>query len=85
MKISKLYHSPLKNFTKSGIIDQNSVILSKYDVKVSKVNQVIYFSAIIRMSNMKAVTQILFEIFCTQDFQISVSRGASLKRGMTLT
>ena len=48
---------------------QNSVILSKIDKKISKVNQVIYSLAPISVSNTKALAQILFEISCTQDFQ----------------
>ena len=48
---------------------QNSVILSKFDKKFSKVNQVIYSLAPISMPNMKALAQILFEISCTHDFQ----------------
>ena len=47
---------------------QNSVILSKFDKKFSKVNQVIYSLAPISIPNMKALAQILFEISCTQDF-----------------
>ena len=54
---------------------QNSVILSKCEVKFSKVNQVIYSSAPISTPNMKALAQILFEISCTQDFQILFSKG----------
>ena len=48
---------------------QNSVILSKFDEKFSKGNQVIYSLAPISIPNMKALAQILFEISCTQDFQ----------------
>ena len=54
---------------------QNSVILPKFGVKFSKVNQVIYFSAPNSIPNMKAIAQILFEISCTQDFQILFSKG----------
>ena len=46
----------------------NSVILSKFGVKFSKVKQVIYSSAPTCIPNIKAVAQILFEISCTQDF-----------------
>ena len=60
---------------------QNSVILSKFRVKFSKVNQVIYFSAPTRILNIKALAQILFEISCTQDFQILLSKGHNSKRG----
>ena len=48
---------------------QNSVILSKFDKKFSKVTQVIYSLAPISILNMKALAQIFFEISCTQDFQ----------------
>ena len=54
---------------------QNSAILSKFEVKFSKVNQVIYFSAPISMLNTKALAQILFEISCSQYFQILLSKG----------
>ena len=47
---------------------QNSVILSKFDKKFSKVNQVIYSLAPISILNMKVLAQILFDISCTQDF-----------------
>ena len=49
---------------------QNSVILSTFDKKLSKVNQVIYSLTPISISNMKALAQILFEISYTQDFQV---------------
>ena len=58
----------------------NSAILSKF-CQSSKVNQVIFFSAPIGISNMKALAKILFEISCTQDFQILFSRGHDSKRG----
>ena len=48
----------------------NSVILLKCEVKFSKVN----LSAPISIPNMKALAQILFEISCTQDFQILFSK-----------
>ena len=54
---------------------QNSVILSKFWVKFSKVYHVIHFSALTSIPNMKALAQILFEISCTQDFQILFSKG----------
>ena len=60
---------------------QNSVILSKLWVKFSKVNQVIYFSALTSIPNMKALAQILFEISCTQDFQILFSKGHNSEKG----
>ena len=63
------------------IIFQNSVILSKFDKKFSKVNQVIYSLAPISIPNMKALAQILFEISCTQDFQDFFSKGDNSERG----
>ena len=59
----------------------NSVILSKIDEKSSKVDQVIFFSAPIGILNMKDLSKILFEIPCTQDFQIWFSKGHYSKRG----
>ena len=63
------------------MIFQNSVILSKFDKKFSKVNQVIYSLAPISIPNMKALAQILFEISCTQDFQDFFSKGDNSERG----
>ena len=63
---------------------QNSVILSKCEVKFSKVNQVIYSSTSISIPNMKALAQILFEISCTQDFQILFSKGHNSEKGHNL-
>ena len=60
---------------------QNSVMLSKFGVKFSKVNQVIYSSAPNSIPNMKAIAQILFEISCTQDFQILFSKGHNSIKG----
>ena len=60
---------------------QNSVILSKFDKKFSKVNQAIYSLAPISIPNMKALAQILFEISCTQDFQDFFSKGDNSERG----
>ena len=64
---------------------QNSVILSKFDKKFSKVNQAIYSLAPISIPNMKALAQILFEISCTQDFQREIIQkgGISQKRQKT--
>ena len=59
----------------------SSIILSKFDGKSSKVNQVIFFSTPIGIPNMKALAKTLFEIFCTQDFQILFSKGHNSKRG----
>ena len=60
---------------------QNSVILSKFRVKFSKVNQVIYSSTPTSIPNIKALAQILFEISCTQDFQILFSKGHNSEKG----
>ena len=60
---------------------QNSIILSKFGKKFSKVNQVIYSLAPISIPNMKALAQILFEISCTQDFQDFFSKGDNSERG----
>ena len=64
---------------------QNSVILSKFDKKFSKNNQVVYFLAPISIPNIKALAQILFEIRylkkCTQDFQEFFSKGDNSERG----
>ena len=59
----------------------NSVILSKFDEKFSKVNQVIYSLALISIQNIKALAQILFEISCTQGFQDFFSKGDNSERG----
>ena len=59
----------------------NSVILSKFDGKSSKVYQVIFFSTPIGIPNMKAPAKTLFEISCTQDFQILFSKGHNSKSG----
>ena len=61
-----------------------SVILSKCEVKFSKVNQVIYSSVPIRIPNVKALAQILFEISCIQDFQILFSKGINSEKGHNL-
>ena len=45
----------------------NSAVMSKFDGKSSKHNQVIFF-ALIGKPSMKALAKILFEISCTQDF-----------------
>ena len=73
-----IHRSILSNFTekwKNQSKFQNSVFLSNFEVKFSVVNQVIYFSAPASTYNMKALAQILFEISCTQDVQISFSKG----------
>ena len=65
---------------KMELKSHNSVILSKIDEKSSKVDQVIC-STPIGIPNMKALAKILFEISCTQDFQILFSKGHESKRG----
>ena len=69
-----IHPSKVSNFTEKW---KNHKILyfCKNLTKFSKVNQVIYFSAPTSVSNMKALASILFEISCTQDFQIFVLKG----------
>ena len=79
-----IHLSKVSNFTekwKNQSKFQNSVFLSKFDGKFSKLNQVIYFSAPISIPNMKALAQILFEISCTQDFQILFSKRHNSEKG----
>ena len=59
----------------------NSIILSKFGRKSSKVNQVIFFSAPISIPNMKALAKILVEKSCTQNVQILFSKKHNSKRG----
>ena len=64
----------------------NSISLSKFDVKSSKVNQVIFFSTPIGISNMKALAKTLFEISCAQDFfKFCFQRDITQKGDMTRT
>ena len=73
-----IHRSKVSNFTekwKNQSKFQNSIFLSKIDGNFSKVSQVIYSSASAIIPNMKALAQILFEISCTQDFQILFSKG----------
>ena len=82
-----IHPQKISNFTencKKQSTFQNCVILSKYEVKFSKVNQVIYSSAKINISNMKALAKILLEISCTQDFQILFSTGHNSEKGHNL-
>ena len=59
--------------------------MSKFDVlKSSKCNKEIFFSAPTSIQNMKALAQILFEISCTQDFQILFSKGHNSEKGHNL-
>ena len=79
-----IYLSKVSNFTekwKNQSKFQNSVFLSKFDGKFSKVNQVIYSSAPTSIPNTKALAQILFEVSCTQDFQILFSKGHNSEKG----
>ena len=83
-----ILHSKVSNFIekwKKLSKFQHSVFLSKFDKKFSKVNQVIYSSAPTSIPNMKALAQILFEISCTQIFQILFSKGITPKRRVTWT
>ena len=59
----------------------NSVFLSIFDGKFSKVDQVIYSSVLTIIPNLKALAQILFEISCTQDFQNLFSKGHNSEKG----
>ena len=76
LKVSN-FTEKLKKYAKF----QNSIILSKFAIKFSKVNQVIYSSAPTKIPNMKALAQILLEISCTQDFQILFSKGHNSEKG----
>ena len=79
-----IHHFKVANFTekwKNQSKFQNSIILSKFGVKFSKDNQVIYSSAPTSIPNIKALAQILFEISCTQDFQILFSKGHNSEKG----
>ena len=60
---------------------QNSVILSKFGLRFSKVNQVVYSSAPTSILNIKALALTLFEISCTQDFQILFLKGHNSEKG----
>ena len=55
--------------------------MSKFVGNSSKVSQVIFFSAPTSIPNIKALAQILFEISCTQDFQILFSKGNNSEKG----
>ena len=76
-----IHLSKVSNFKIQSVKFQNSVFLSKFDGKFSKLNQVIYSSVPISIPNMKALAQILFEISCTQDFQILFSKGHNSEKG----
>ena len=79
-----IHCSKVSNFTEKWKIQSkfhDSIFLSKFDRKFSKVDQVIYSSAPTSMPNMKSLAQIRFEISCTQDFQIWFSKGHNSKKG----
>ena len=79
-----IHRSKVSNFTekwKNQSKFQNSIFLSKFNEKFSKVNQVIYSSAPTIITYMKALAQILFELSCTQDFQILFSKGHNTEKG----
>ena len=79
-----IHRSKVSNFTekrKNQSKFQNSVFLYKFDGKFSKVNQVIYSSVPTIVPNMKALAKILFEISCTQDFQILFPKGHNSEKG----
>ena len=83
-QIPSIHCSKVSNFNekwKNQSNFQNSIFLSKFDREFSKVDQVIYSSAPTSMPNMKALAQILFEISCTQDFQILFSKGHNSEKG----
>ena len=65
----------------------SSVILSKFDGKSSKVNQVIFFSAPMGIPNMKALAKTLFEIFAHKIFKFCFQRDIHVtqKGDMTQT
>ena len=66
---------------------QNSVILSKFWIKFSKVNQVIYSSALTSIPNMKALAQILYFLryLANKIFKFCFQRDITQKRGITRT
>ena len=83
-----IHRSKVSNFTekwKSQSKFQNSVFLSKFDQKFSKINQDIYSSAQTSIPNMKALAHMLFEISCTQDFKFCFQRYITQQSGITLT
>ena len=82
--VCTIYFTKVSNFTekwKNQSKFQNSIFLSQFDREFSKVDQVIYSSAPTNMPNIQALAQILFEISCTQDFQILFSKGHNSKKG----
>ena len=70
-QIPSIHRSKVSNFTEKW--RKKSIKFSKFhifDREFSKVDQVMYSSALTCMPNVKALAQILFEISCTQDYQI---------------
>ena len=64
-QIPSIHRSKVANFTenwKNQSNFQKSIFLSKFDKEFSKVDQVIYSSALTCMLNMKALAQILFSL-----------------------
>ena len=83
-QIPSIHRSKVSNFTekwKNRSNFQNSIFLSKFDREFSEIDQVIYSSALTCMPNVKALAQILFEISCTQDFQILFLKGHNSEKG----
>ena len=66
---------------KSGKIDQNFKILYFCKNLTESSQKLIYFTALTSVPNMKALASILFEISCTQDFQILFSKGHNSEKG----
>ena len=94
-EMPKPYHSPFKSFKfhrkvkkrkkeKKKSKFQNSIIFSKFEVKFSNVNQAIYSSNSTSIQSIKAPAKILFETFCTQDFQIVFSNVHDTEKGHNL-
>ena len=79
-----IHRSNVSNFTEKWKNQSKFRIFVKNLTKFSKVNQVIYFSAPTSVPNMKALASILFEISCTQDFQILFSKEHNSKKGHNL-
>ena len=76
------HHLKVSNFTEKWE-KSNSVILSKYEMTFSKVNQVIYSSAKISIPNTKAIAQILLRYLAHKIFKFCFQRDITQKRGIT--
>ena len=73
-----IHRSKVSNFTekwKNQSKFQNSVFLSKFDGKFSKVNQVIYFISPNQYTKYEDSSLNTFQISFTQYFQILFSKG----------